>query len=58
MGFREVCVLRRVEEEPLTSVRRIAAAEGISVPIVWSILHEQSITLPTPNPVNANPKPS
>jgi hypothetical protein len=36
-------ILRRVEEDPTTSVRRIAAAEGISHPLVWSILHEQSL---------------
>jgi hypothetical protein len=35
----EVRVLRRVED-PGTSVRRIAAAEGIGV---WRILHEQSL---------------
>jgi hypothetical protein len=39
----EVRVLRRVEEGPGTSVRRIAAAEGIGVPLVWIILHEQSL---------------
>jgi hypothetical protein len=39
----EVRVLRRVEEDPGTSVRRTAAAEGISVPLVWRILHEQSL---------------
>jgi hypothetical protein len=42
-SFREVRVLRRVEEDPGTSVRRIAAAEGIGVPLVWRILHEQSL---------------
>jgi hypothetical protein len=39
----EVRVLRRVEEDPRTSVRRIAAAEGIGVPLVWIILQEQSL---------------
>jgi hypothetical protein len=38
----EVRVLRRVEEGPGTSVRRTAAAEGIVIPLVWRILHEQS----------------
>jgi hypothetical protein len=41
--FREVRVLRRVEEDPRTSVRRTAAAEGIGVPLVWRILHKQSL---------------
>lgn len=36
-------ILRRVEEDPRTSVRRIAAAEGINHRLVWSILHEQSL---------------
>jgi hypothetical protein len=39
----EVRVLRRVEENPRTSVHRNAAAEGIGVPHVWRILHEQSL---------------
>jgi hypothetical protein len=39
----EVNLLRRVEDEPGTSVRGIAAAEGISVPLVWRILHEKSL---------------
>jgi hypothetical protein len=30
-----------VEEVPGTRVRRTAAAEGIGVPLVWRILHEQ-----------------
>jgi hypothetical protein len=37
----EVRVLRRVEDHPGTSVRRIAAAEGIGVPLVWRTVHEQ-----------------
>jgi hypothetical protein len=39
----EVRILRRVEEDPGTSVRGIKAAEGIGVPLVWRILHEQSL---------------
>jgi hypothetical protein len=39
----EVLVLRRIEEDPGTSVRSIAAAEGIGVLLVWRILHEQSL---------------
>jgi hypothetical protein len=39
----EVRVFRRMEEDPRTSVRRIAAAEGIGVPLLWRILHEQSL---------------
>jgi hypothetical protein len=39
----EVSILKRVEEDPGTSVRRIAAAEGVGVPLVWIILHEQSL---------------
>jgi hypothetical protein len=35
----EVHILRKVEEDPGTSVWRIAAAEGISVPLVGRILH-------------------
>jgi hypothetical protein len=30
----DIRVLRRVEEDPGTSVQRIAAAEGIGVPLV------------------------
>jgi hypothetical protein len=40
--FREVHILRRVEEDPKTSVRRITAASNIDVHLVWRILHEQS----------------
>jgi hypothetical protein len=29
--------------KPRTSVQRIAAAEGIGVPLVWRIIHEQSL---------------
>jgi hypothetical protein len=42
-SFREVRVLRRVEEDPGTSVRRISAAESFGVPLVWRILHEQCL---------------
>jgi hypothetical protein len=38
----EVHILRKVED-PGTNVRRIAAAEGISFPLVWRILHEKSL---------------
>jgi hypothetical protein len=41
----EVRVVRRVKEDPGTSVRRIAAAEGIGALLVWRILHEQSLYL-------------
>jgi hypothetical protein len=41
--FREVRVLRRAEEDPGTSVRRIAAAEGIGVPLAWRTLHPYHI---------------
>jgi hypothetical protein len=40
-SFREVSVLRKVEEERGTGVRRIAAAGGIGVPLVWRIIHEK-----------------
>jgi hypothetical protein len=33
-----------VEDHPRTSVQRIAAAEKISVSLVWRILHEQHLT--------------
>jgi hypothetical protein len=39
----EVLVLRRVEEDPGTSMRRVKSAEGISVPLVWRTLHERSL---------------
>jgi hypothetical protein len=39
----EVHILRRAEEDPGTSERRTAAAEGIGVPLVWKILYEQSL---------------
>jgi hypothetical protein len=42
-NFREVGILRRVEEDPGTSVRRIVAAESIGVPLVWKVFHEQSL---------------
>jgi hypothetical protein len=32
-----------VEEDPRTSVQRIAATESIGVPLVWRILYEQSL---------------
>jgi hypothetical protein len=41
-SFQKVHVLRRVEEDPGTSVRRMAAAESIGVPLVLRIL-EQSL---------------
>jgi hypothetical protein len=41
-SFLGVCILRRVEEHPGTSVQRISTAEGIGVPLVRRILHEQS----------------
>jgi hypothetical protein len=40
--FPEVRVLRRVEEDPGTSMWRILAAEDIGVALIWRILHEQS----------------
>jgi hypothetical protein len=40
-SFREVRVFRKPEEDRGISVQRIAAAEGIGVPLVWRILHEQ-----------------
>jgi hypothetical protein len=39
----EVHILRGVEEDPATSVRRTAADEGTGVPLVWRIPHEQSL---------------
>jgi hypothetical protein len=42
-SFGEVRVLRRVEGDPGISVRETATAEGIGVPSVWRILHEQSL---------------
>jgi hypothetical protein len=42
-SFLEVSILGRVEEEPRISVRRTAAADGLSVSLVWRILHEQSV---------------
>jgi hypothetical protein len=43
-SFLEVRVLRRVEEDPGTSVRRIAITEQIGVPLVWRIPHSTYIT--------------
>lgn len=34
-------VLNLLEERPSTSVRRLAAAEGVSHSLVWGVLHEQ-----------------
>lgn len=34
-------VLRRIDENPETSTRRIAAAESLGKMIVWEILHKQ-----------------
>jgi hypothetical protein len=42
-SFQEVCILKRLEGNPGANVQRIAAAEGISVPLVWRILHVQSL---------------
>jgi hypothetical protein len=42
-SFQEVRVMRRVEEDPGTSVRKITAAESIGVPLLWRIPHEQSL---------------
>jgi hypothetical protein len=42
-SFREVSILKRVEEGPGTSVQRIAAPEGIGVPLVSRIFQEQSV---------------
>jgi hypothetical protein len=39
----EVRIFRRLEEDPGTSVPRIASTEIIGVPFVWRILHEQSL---------------
>jgi hypothetical protein len=39
----EVRLLRRVEEDSRTNVQRMAAVEGISVPLGWRILSEQSL---------------
>jgi hypothetical protein len=39
---RELCVLRRSEKDMGTGVRRITAADSISVPLVCRILCEQS----------------
>jgi hypothetical protein len=41
-SFKEVCILRREEEDPGTSVRRISAAEDIGGPLVRRTHHEQS----------------
>jgi hypothetical protein len=35
---KEVCILRGEEQDPGTSIQRIAAAEDTSVPLVWRIL--------------------
>jgi hypothetical protein len=43
MSFREFRILRRVEEDPGTSVQRTAAAESIGVPFIRRILHERSL---------------
>jgi hypothetical protein len=42
-SFIEVHILRSVEEEPRISVRRTAAAEGLSVSLVRRIFHEQPV---------------
>jgi hypothetical protein len=39
-SFPEVCILRRVKEDPRTSVQKIVAAEDVSVSLVCRILHE------------------
>jgi hypothetical protein len=49
VSFREVHILRRVEEDHRTSVQRIAAAEGISVPLVWKIFMNNYFTHKTSN---------
>lgn len=38
----EVRVVRRLEEDPETNMRRSEAAEGIGVPLLWRILHATS----------------
>lgn len=39
----ENAILARVEQNPETSLRRIAAEVGISAPLVWRNLHEQQL---------------
>lgn len=41
----EHCVLRRVEENPGSTVWTNSAAKGISVSLIWRILYEQSINI-------------
>jgi hypothetical protein len=41
-SFWDFSVLRKVEEDPWTSVGKIAAADGIDVSLVWRTIHEQS----------------
>jgi hypothetical protein len=36
-------MLGKVEEDSGANVRKIAATEGIGVPLVWRTLHEQSL---------------
>jgi hypothetical protein len=45
VSFWEIRVLRWLDEDSRTGVRRTAAAESIGVPIIWRILHEQPIYL-------------
>jgi hypothetical protein len=45
--FREVRVLTRVEEVSGTCVRKIAAAEGVCVPLVRKVLHDKPSLLLT-----------
>jgi hypothetical protein len=39
----EVRLSRRVEEEPIISVRSITGAEDMGDPLFWTILHEESL---------------
>jgi hypothetical protein len=42
-SFGEVRELRRVEDDPGTSLLRTVGSEDIGVPLAWRILHEQSL---------------
>jgi hypothetical protein len=41
--FEKFALLRRVEQDPGSSVQRTAVTESISIPLFWRIPHEQSV---------------
>jgi hypothetical protein len=51
-SYQEVCALRRVEEDPRTSVQRTAAAQSVGVPCLENSPY--AITLPIQHPTSAS----